>query len=120
MKAEQVEIFRKMTAQLEALHAEMSGLVKKGADKPINLFKLRLANGILAEANQVLGSNKPALGFDAFDEAAIPTASDVSFVVRLYVECAEKVRQENITKHYDGSWHWNQGNIVTTPPKVSK
>jgi len=117
MKEKQVEEFRKMVAQLGALHQEMTAAAKKGADKPINAFKVKLINTVLAQANSVLGEARPQLGFDAFDDVDLPSASDVSFIVTQYVECAEKVRQENIRKAYDNVWYWKDTEIVTTPPK---
>ena len=116
----EIEDFRKMVAQLDALHQEMTAATKRGADKPINAFKVRLANSILTQADHVLGDAKPALGFKSFDENDLPTASDVSFIVTQYVECAEKVRQENIEKHYDNVWYWKKTGMVTTPPKASR
>jgi len=68
MKEKQVEEFRKMVAQLGALHQEMTAAAKKGADKPINAFKVKLINTVLAQANSVLGEARPQLGFDAFDD----------------------------------------------------
>ena len=120
MTEQQIEDFRKMLAQLEALHQEMTAATKRGADKPINAFKVRLANSILAQADQVLGDAKPSLGFEAFSEDDLPTASDVSFIVTQYVECAEKVRQQNIEKQYDDVWYWKKVEIVTTPPKSGR
>ena len=98
MNGSDVEKFRKMIAQLDALYEEATAASKKAPDKPVSSFKIRIANTILKEANSVLGSSKPGMGFLAFDEDDLPTASDLSFVIAQYVECAEKVRCENISK----------------------
>ena len=121
MKADEVEAFRKMAAQLDALHQEMLTASKKSPDKPVSAFKVKFVNAVLAQADDVLGASRPALGFSQFDEEDLPTASDMSLIITQYVECAEKVRCENISRHYDGVWHWRVAGstteIVTSPPR---
>src|SRR5438270_6604875 len=55
MNAEQVELFRKMAAQLDALHQEATAASKKHPDKPVSKFKVDLANAVLEAAKGVLG-----------------------------------------------------------------
>src|SRR5690242_198369 len=93
-----IEIFRKMLAQLDALHQEMGSAAKKSPDKTVSAFKVKFANKVLEQAVGILGDSAPALGFSQFDLDDLPTASDVSFIVTQFVECAEKIRCENIKR----------------------
>jgi hypothetical protein len=119
--SEEVESFRRMAAQLEALHQEISAASKKGPDKAVSAFKVKYANLILREAWEVLGASAPSVGFFEFDADELPTASDVSLIVAQFVECAEKIRCENIGRNpNNGVWYWRTNhqttNIVTPPP----
>lgn len=124
MNAQEVDLFRKMLAQLEALHSESVSLMKKSSDKPVSALKIKLANNILSNTSIVLGSSQPDFGFTSFDLDELATASDLCFVVAQYLDCAEKVRCENIRKTYNGTWNWVVNgaisNIVTYPPKGSR
>ncbi len=121
MKKEQIDLFEKMYAQLEALHDELSQLMKKSPDGAINQFKLKFINSILTTANTLLGEKyKPFPDFQVFEEDALPTNSDAALVVAQYISCAEKVRSDNI--YIDmGRWVWRVENskepMPTTPPK---
>ncbi|WP_407193463.1 hypothetical protein [Bradyrhizobium sp. STM 3566] len=121
MTAEEVEQFRKMAAQLEALHQEATAASKKQPDKPVSKFKVELANSVLETAKQVLGTSAPTLSFERFDTDDLPSNSDVSFVVSQFVECAEKVKAQNIKRHFNGVWYWVVDNatsdIVAVAPK---
>lgn len=122
MNAADIETFRKMAAQLDALYEEAKSSSKKAPDKAVSSFKIKLANAVLDQANAVLGKSRPDLGFIAFDEDELPTASDLSFVVAQYVECAEKLRCENISKMYDNRWVWRDSagvtSIITHAPRA--
>jgi hypothetical protein len=121
MNAEQVEQFRKMAAQLDALHQEASAASKKHPDKPVSKFKVDLANAVLAAAKTVLGNSSPTLSFEKFDADDLPTNSDLSFVVSQFVECAEKVKVQNITRYHNGVWYWkvngSMSEIAAVAPK---
>jgi hypothetical protein len=121
MNHKEVEEFRKMAAQLDALHLEAVASSKKSPDKPVSVFKVNLANAVLEQANKVLGSSAPALNFEKFDKDELPTNSDLSFVVTQFVECAEKIRSENIRRLPNGVWYWQVSgettNIVAAAPK---
>ena len=123
MNKSEVEEFRKMAAQLDALHQEALAASKKSPDKPVSAFKVKLANSVVIDAKKVLGLSAPALNFETFDEDDLPSNSDLSFVATQFVECAEKVRAENI-RRYSGNWYWvisgEVSNIVATAPKGAR
>jgi hypothetical protein len=118
MTAEEVEDFRKMAAQLDALHQEATAASKKHPDKPVSKFKVELANAVLETAKRVLGTSAPTLNFERFDADELPTNSDLSFVVSQFVECAEKVKIQNI-KLYIGVWYWMVAGSRSEIPAVA-
>lgn len=121
MNQQEVEAFRKMAAQLDALHLEALAASKKSPDKPVSAFKVNLANSVLEQAKRVLGSSAPAMDFVKFDKDDLATNSDLSFIVTQFVECAEKVRSENIQRRGNGTWYWYISgafsDIVAAAPK---
>lgn len=132
MTTEDINKFEKVQSQLEGLLTEMTNLVRKSPDDPINKFKLKIINEILHDANNILGvMYRPLTSFEKFDEAELPTNSDVSFILSQYLSCFEKMRADNIYRvnEYDGNkhffeWHWFEENkkskIKTAPPKKIK
>ncbi|WP_249780562.1 hypothetical protein [Bradyrhizobium sp. dw_411] len=120
MNEKQVEEFRKMAAQLDALHHEASAASKKHPDKPVSKFKVKLANSVLLIARKVLGTSAPAMDFDQFDIDELPTNSDLSFVVTQFVECAEKLKMQNVQR-INGIWYWQVSDdttdLVATAPR---
>jgi hypothetical protein len=124
MNAAEVDAFRKMYAQLEALHQEAGSLAKKDPGKSLSALKVNLTNAILSNARGVLASSAPNLDFMSFDLDDLPTASDVSFVAAQFLECAEKVRCENIAKKYGRTWYWKVqdefSDIVTSPQRGTR
>jgi hypothetical protein len=80
MNHTEVEEFRKMAAQLDALHQEATASSKKAPDKPVNKFKVDVANSVIEIARSVLGESAPTLNFEKFDTDDLPTNSDLSFV----------------------------------------
>jgi hypothetical protein len=122
MTVEQVSRFEKLLAQLEGLHAEIGARAKKAPNDAVNVFKLRFVNATLAEANAAFGAGyRPFADFEAFDSDALPTNSDVSMIVAQYIECAEKLRADNVCSDSYGNWRWRvngkQEPIRTAPPK---
>jgi hypothetical protein len=121
MKREEVDIFEKAIVQLEALHSEVSILSKKSPNDGLNLFKLGLVNSVLQEANKLLGvTYKPFPDFSAFEQDAVPSNSDVAFIISQYITCMEKLRSDNIF-YKDYTWQWRVDDdetiIKTTQPK---
>ncbi len=95
-----VHDLEKLIVQLQGLHVEISILAKKAPNDGLNLFKLKLVNNILAKGNSILtGHYKPLEDFATFDESALPTNSDVTMVLALYMEQAERFRSNNMVFH---------------------
>lgn len=97
-----VRDLEKLIVQLQGLHIEITILAKKAPNDGLNLFKLKLVNNILAKGNSILtGHYKPLESFTTFDESALPTNSDVTMVLALYIEQAERFRSNNMVySHY--------------------
>jgi hypothetical protein len=122
MKREDVDKFEKTVAQLEALHSEVSVLLKKSPKDALNQFKLKLVNSILQEANSILGDTyKPFPDFLSFDQDDVPSNSDVTFILAQYLNCMEKLRSDHIDIQSGNRWYWcvdgEEPSIRTSPPK---
>lgn len=75
----------RLTAQIHGFYEEMSLLSKTKPDNPLNAFKLKLINDKLIEANALLvGDYRPFKDFTIFDDSALPSNSDVVFVLKQY------------------------------------
>ncbi|MER3465439.1 MAG: hypothetical protein C4329_14565 [Chitinophagaceae bacterium] len=125
MKQEQVDMFEKVHAQLEGLHAEISALSKKSQNDALNKFKLKFVNQILTDANTILGDKyKPFADFSIFSEEEMPTTSDAAMMLTQYLSCFEKLRTDNI-KYSGGKYYWmidgKQSEVMTfRPQKISR
>lgn len=123
MKKEDVERFEKVTGQLDGVYEEITSLSKKSPNDGVNKFKLRLVNKVLEGANSLLDNeHKPFDDFFVFDEATLPSNSDVAFIVAQYLTSMENLRSENIQQQKQSSqWYWTiDGEISsekTVPPK---
>ena len=95
--------------------------MKKNPNDALNKFKLGLVNSVLKKANSFLGEERqPFAGFESFDEATMPSTSDVLIIVSQYLSAFEKLRAENIYWDYDEDhWCWRglPQKIPTGPPK---
>lgn len=115
-----IELFEKIDTQLLGLYNEVSALSKKKPDDAVNLFKLKIINNVITEANNFLGDERPFTDFDTFDVDAVPSNSDVVLILSQYINCMEKVRSDNIT-YYSNAWYWvkekMRTDIRTAPPK---
>lgn len=101
---DEVKNLGKLIVQLQGLHTEISLLAKKSPNDGLNLFKLKLVNKVLARGNAILtGHYKPFEDFDEFDEEALPTNSDVTMILALYIEQAERFRSDNMI-YSDFDW----------------
>ena len=129
MTKEDVDKFEKTQGQLEGLLSEISVIAKKTPNDGVNKFKLKFINEIVLTGNIVLGdSYRPLDSFEQFDEEALPSNSDVTFILSQYLKCFEKLRSDNIRSsvRYDGTieWFWiidkNTSDIKTSPPKKLK
>ena len=75
----------------------------KKPDNPINEFKLGLINETLEKANFVLGDEfLPFPGFKTFDEANMPTASDVVLMLSHYIDGLNALRDKYVV---DSRWN---------------
>lgn len=116
-----VEKFLKLQAQMQELLARMAAISGKAPDQVINKFKLGMINEQLTIANQILvGSARPFEAFERFDEAALPSNSDVVVVLSQYLACLENWRSERVLWDSDDfEWRWNvsdSGSLKTNPP----
>lgn len=101
-----VRDLEKLIVQLQGLHNEISILAKKAPNDGLNLFKLKLVNSILTKGNSILtGHYTPLEAFANFDESALPTNSDVTIILGLYIEQAERFRSNNII-YKEGAWRY--------------
>ena len=120
MKKEDIHAFETLLGPLQTFHIEMNTLVKKNPNDVLNKFKLGLVNSVLKKANTLLGNERrPFADFESFDEATLPSTSDVLIILSQYLSAFEKLRSENIHWDYDESrWCWSGGSkIPTGPPK---
>lgn len=124
MNNNQVDEFETLNGQLLAFHLEMNTLVKKSPNDALNKFKLGLVNSVLGKANVFLGDKRlPFPDFRVFDEAAVPSISDVLMILAQYLCAFEKLRTENITMRMGGAWFWRipgdseEYRLRTAPPK---
>lgn len=79
-----------METKLNTLVYEFRRLSDKKPNDTINEFKLGIVNKLLAEANTELeasGTRLPISNFTQFDEATLPSNSDVLLVLTLYLNC---------------------------------
>lgn len=118
----EVNKFEKIQSQIEGLYKEIGILSKKSPNDAINKFKLQFINQLLVEANIILtGVYKPLEGFDTFDESALPSNSDVTFIFEQYLNCLEKLRSDNIMRTSINAWYWlvdgEESSIKTARPK---
>lgn len=98
-KSEKLTKYGKICSQLRDLHKEISLLSQKKPDNPINTFKLKFINEKLIEANAILDDkHKPFDEFETFDEANLPSSSDVVLVLSQYVNCMERWFSDNRPK----------------------
>lgn len=95
MNREDIEQLEKVTGKIEGLHREITLLAKKSSTDGLNTFKLRLVNGSLAAANQILGDeHQPVEGFTQFDADDVPSNSDATVILAIYLEELERYRSD--------------------------
>ncbi|ASK88255.1 hypothetical protein [Sphingorhabdus sp. SMR4y] len=120
MNIEDVEQLEKVTGQLEGLHREFSLLAKKSSTDALNGFKLKILNGFLSVANEILGAAyKPIEEFDLFDPDDVPSNSDATVVLTSYLEELERYRSDNI-ENLSGYYFYifdDDTRVRTNPPK---
>jgi len=113
MKEKDVEIFKKIQAQLQSVYQEISALSKKTPNDGVNKFKLKFINQILVNLNSFLDKKySPFSDFTVFSEDDLPTNADVVFILSQYLSCMEKMRADNIDQDM-GSWYWSINGKIT-------
>lgn len=122
MKRADVDVFEKLTVQLDGLYQELSVLAKKTPNDAVNTFKLSFINDILAQCNGFFGEKyRPFAGFETFSADELPSNSDATFIVSQYIECAEKFRADNVKPGKLSGWIWDLDDdgpmIRTSVPK---
>lgn len=126
MKRADIDAFEKLVGQLAGLHQEISLLAKKAPSDAVNKFKLKFINRILLQVNKLLGDQyRPFPDFEAFSDEELPSNSDVTFIIAQYIECAEKLRADNIQTSSIGRWVWKVDDDSTeirtaSPKKIGK
>jgi hypothetical protein len=122
MKSEKhIEEFEKTLSQIEALHDEISIISKKAPNDLLNKYKVGLVNTIISRANKLLRSDLlPFSDFKAFDVDELPSNSDVVVMLKQYMACLEKERENSIKVNF-GDWYWvingKETTLKTYPPK---
>jgi hypothetical protein len=103
IEPERAMAYKKTLRQLRTFHHEISLISAKKPDSPINKFKLGLINETLEKANVVLGAVfQPFSGFKTFDDANMPSASDVVLMLSHYKEGLFAFK-----KKYCMAGHWS-------------
>lgn len=77
---------KKVLDQVRTLKIEFPTLSGKKPNDVVNEFKVKYVNQTLADANAVLGEDKPYKDFDLFCDEELPTNSDVLMMLSLYVD----------------------------------
>ena len=107
MKHADVDTFEKLKAQLDSIYQEMSMLAKKSPNDAVNTFKIKFVNATLTQCNEFFSERyRPFSDFETFSVDELPSNSDVTFIVSQYIECAEKLRADNIKEGDFGQWYW--------------
>ena len=120
MKAKDVDFFEKVRTQLQQFHNEFSVLSKGKPDNPTNKLKLRFVNEKLSEANRLLtGEFKPLGEFSLFDDADLPTNSDVVMILSQYMDCLEGWRCAHVRLD-NGFWYWDTDDETIRSEKPSR
>lgn len=105
MDREQIEQLEKVTGKIEGLHREITLLAKKSSTDGLNNFKLGLVNGALSAANEILDDeHQPLDGFSQFDADDVPSNSDITVVLAIYLEELERYRSNLLTA--SAGMHW--------------
>lgn len=128
MTKDEIEQLERLISQIDGMHREISALAKKSDTNAVNAFKLKLINAVLKQANAILGEkHRPFPDFDQFSDEAMPSNSDVTFILTQYAEATELYRTENIFDTDYHGWSYVVTNakgqklsmqIATSPPKA--
>lgn len=118
---EDIQDFERIQSQLRSLHEELGLLSKKTPNDSVNIFKLKLINSIISQANNFFDKrNLPFDDFNQFDIEEMPSNSDVVLILGQYINCMDEGKIEYIRKKF-GRWYWcldkKETEIITSEPK---
>ena len=109
MEANQADLFDSYEDHIKTMYDEIGLLSKKKPDGPVNKFKLKFINDVLKKANKIIGPKyMPFNDFRTFDEDALPSASDVVFILSQYLQSMDKFRHDH-TYMSSGNCYWRLG-----------
>lgn len=122
MEREDVEILESCIGKVDSFCKEIGVLSKKTPNDAVNKFKLKFINNTIKEANDILGDElKPFKDFSFFEDEAMPSNSDVVFILAQYAEALDLYRSKHIHMGRNG-WVYNiddgEGEIRTNPPST--
>lgn len=104
-----IQEFRKLRVQIKTFSEEIKILSKKTPDGPVNKFKLKYLNDVLKKMTAILGeAHRPFPDFETFDEADLPTTSDVVLMLSHYIESMGRFFAHHTYKDEDDDvrrWH---------------
>ena len=107
MNKVQIINFEKIHAQLRGFYEDITILVKKNPKEEMNVFKLKLINKVLAQANIIVGDTKPFDDFEGFDiDGQMPNNGDVAMILGQYINCMEVIKKDHVHP-FSGRWYWS-------------
>lgn len=102
-----VHEYERLTSQLKAFYDEISLLSKKSPDGAMNKFKLKFINDVLKKATELLGEHRPFAEFEVFDEADVPTTSDVGVMLSQYLNGMDRFQKgHTYQSSMNYKWYW--------------
>ncbi len=116
LTAKDVDRFETLFGQIMAMYNEYSLLSRKDPNSPLNPFKITFLNTLILAMNKFLGKYSQPFDVVAFDEAALPTYSDVVVILSQYIASFEKMKSDCVYFNY-GVWYWRGAEKETTKPK---
>lgn len=104
-KQDDIADFEKCEQQLHSFLTELSELSKKKPNDPLNKFKLKYINTLLAKLNKILKGDRPFEDFNEFDVDELPSNSDVVLLLSQYATSVHRFRLDNTTREgYESRW----------------
>lgn len=100
--------FRKLRGQIKTFFDQISILSKKSPDSPMNAFKLKFLNDVLKRVTDILGEGfRPFPDFEVFDDAVLPTTSDVVLMLSHYMDSMRRFQDHHTYKAIglEKKWH---------------
>ena len=95
MQRKDVEKYSELYSKLSTMKGDIALLSAKKPNEPVNEFKLKVINKVLAQINELVGDFKPEDDFEAFDLDVLPTNSDVLMMLNLYMNGMSRFKDTN-------------------------